>query len=274
MKNDSLVSVVIPTYNSERTIDVCLRSVKKQTYSNIEVIVVDSYSNDRTREIAENFNVKLITTKQKLLGARYTGVKESKGKYVLLLDADQILNSTVIVRSLRMFKNYDMLCLEEHSYKPKTWIQWLFEADRQLVHNLANIHLDPIEGVLLARFYKRGVLEKALENIPRQLLPFVVAHDHAIIYYEAYKVSQKVGIVSDAVWHIEPSSLVELWRKNYRYGKTTRELVNTGFYQDLLKKKIRFRKGALAFKNLRLGILSYLLLTLKGLAYQIGYWVK
>jgi len=274
MKDKPLVSVTIPTYNSERTIGVCLKSVQRQTYPNVEVIVVDSHSNDGTREIAENFDVRIVTTMEKLLGARYKGLKESEGEYVLLLDSDQILEKTVIARALDMFKEYDVLCLEEHSYKPKTWIQRLFEADRCLVHNLANVHLDPLEGVLLARFYKRGVLETAFEAIPKEIMPIVVAHDHAIIYYEAYRVSQRVGVLPNAVWHMEPARLVELWKKNYRYGKTTKELVKTGFYQDFLKKKVRFRKGALNLRNLRYGLSSYLLLSLKGIAYQMGYWSK
>ncbi len=47
-----LVSVVIPTRNSERTLKECLRSVNAQSYPNVEIIVVDSASNDKTAEIA------------------------------------------------------------------------------------------------------------------------------------------------------------------------------------------------------------------------------
>jgi len=48
MKNKPLVSVVIPTYNSEKTLKKCLESIKRQTYKNIEIIVVDKFSKDRT----------------------------------------------------------------------------------------------------------------------------------------------------------------------------------------------------------------------------------
>lgn len=267
----ALVSVVIPTYNSERTIGGCLKSVNEQTHPNVEVIIADSHSDDRTREIAEESNVRVVLTREKLLGARYEGLKRSKGEYVLMLDADQILDNTAISRSLEMSKNYGLLCLEEHSYRPKTWVQRLFAADRQLIHNLASIHLDPLEGVLLARFYKREVLEEAFEAIPKELMPIVVAFDLDVIYYEAYKVSQRTGVLPNAVWHMEPDSLFALWKKNYRYGKTTKGLVRTGVYQDLLKKKVRFRKGALTRGNFRYGLSSYLLLALKGLAYQMGY---
>ena len=270
----TLVSIIIPTKDSEETIRTCLKSVGEQTYPNIEVIVVDSYSSDGTKEIAEKFDARIISTTDKLLGARYRGLKESSGEYILLLDSDQVLNNTTITRALNMIEEYDMLCLEEHSYKPESWIQYLFAADRRLIHNLAKVHLDPLEGVLLARFYKRGVLEKAFEAIPRELIPIVVAHDHAIIYYEAYRVTQNVGVLPNAVWHIEPASLVELWKKNYRYGKTTKELINMGFYQNLLEKKVRFRKGTLNQGNLKDGVLSNFLLALKGIAYKMGYWIK
>lgn len=270
MENKPLVSVVIPTYNSEKTLAKCLESVKNQTYKNVEIIVVDSYSKDRSVEIARSFDVEVIHTKWKLLGARYIGFKESSGDIIVLLDSDQILEKTAIERSINMLKNgYDMICLEEHTYEAKTWIQRLFEADRKLVHKFTDIHLDPLEGVLLARVYRKEILDKVFKNIPEVLFPIVVAHDHAIIYYEACKISQKVGILPNAIWHIEPSSLWSLIKKNYRYGKSTYDLVKSGYYRGLLLKKVRFRKGAL--KDLKLALQTYLLLTLKGIGYYIGY---
>lgn len=272
MSNHPLVSVIIPTYNSELTIEICLKAVSKQTYPNIEVIVVDSHSNDNTSKITKNFATRMITTNEKLLGARYIGLKEAKGEYILLLDSDQILETTAIERAMKIRKEHDMLHLEEYSYKPKTWIQLLFQADRHLVHNFVEIHTDPLQGVLLARFYNRKILEAAFEAIPEEIMPLVVAHDHAIIYYESYRISQKIGILPNSVWHVEPTSLVGLWKKNYRYGKTTKELIKTGFYQSLLQKKVRFRKRNLSIKNLKYIIQSDFLLLLKGIAYQLGYW--
>jgi glycosyltransferase involved in cell wall biosynthesis len=268
--SEPLVSIIIPTYNSEKTLAKCLDSVKKQTYKNIETIVVDSYSKDDTIKIAKSFNVKVMQTSWKLLGSRYLGFKESAGHVILLLDSDQILEETTVERALKLLNNgYDMLCLEEHVFKPKGWLSKLFEADRRLVHKFANVHIDPLEGTLLARVYKREILDTAFRNIPKTLFPIVVAHDHAIIYYEAYEVSQKVGIVPNAVWHIEPNNLWSLATKNYRYGKSTYELMKTGYYRELLKRKVRFRKCA--FKDWRLGLQAQLLLVLKGIGYYIGY---
>ena len=55
-----LVSVIIPTYNSSRTLEKCLESIKNQTYKNIEIIVVDNNSTDNTKEIAKKFADKAI----------------------------------------------------------------------------------------------------------------------------------------------------------------------------------------------------------------------
>ncbi len=86
--DEPLVSIVIPTYNSEKTLPLCLESVKRQTYRNIEVIVVDSYSKDRTVEIARRFGAKVIQTRGALLWARYIGHLYARGQIELLLDSD------------------------------------------------------------------------------------------------------------------------------------------------------------------------------------------
>jgi glycosyltransferase involved in cell wall biosynthesis len=54
-----LVSVIIPTKNSAKTIEKCLKSVKDQTYKNIEIIVVDNFSTDGTYEIAKKYTEKV-----------------------------------------------------------------------------------------------------------------------------------------------------------------------------------------------------------------------
>lgn len=271
MKNEPLVSIIIPTKNSEKTLETCLKSIENQIYKKLEVIVVDSYSKDKTLVIAKKFRAKILQTNWKLLGARYLGFKESNGDFILMLDSDQILEKTAVERALKKINDgYDMLCLEERTYYPTTWTQKLFEADRKLVNKLPKIHLDPLEGVLLARFYRRKNLEKICNNISILLFPIVVAHDHAIIYYEACKVSQKVGILLNAVWHIEPAKLIDLWKKNFRYGSSTYQLSKSGYYKDLLDKKVRFRKGAL--NDWKLAIQTYLLLILKGIPYQFGYF--
>lgn len=251
------------------TLQSCIDSVRRQTYRDIEIIVVDSSSTDGTVSYCKENNISLINVEWKLLGARSAGFQKSSGDFVFMLDADQILESTCIQRCLDVIDEYDMLCLEEKTFETRTFIQRAFEADRRLIHQQQDLQFDPVFGTLLARFYRKELLKKVFDAIPNELLPFVVAHDHAIIYWEAWQYSNKVGMIPNAIWHREPASILELWRKNRRYGKTTRELVKTGHYSELIKKKTRFRK-AKGQSSARM--LSSILLLLKAPAYLIGYY--
>jgi glycosyltransferase involved in cell wall biosynthesis len=264
-----MVSIVIPTRNSSKTIEECLSAIEKQSYQNIETIIVDSKSTDDTIEIATSRGCKIIDTDWKLLGARYLGCMSAIGDYILMLDSDQILVPDTIERSLRLFEAYDMLCLEETSYHNRTLIERMFEADRRLIHREIQLQTDPIYGTLLARFYKRDLLRKAFEAIPKSLLSFVIAHDHAIIYYEAWKLSTKVGVLETALFHNEPITLLELWRKNFRYGRSTKTLLAHGHYNDFIRKKTRLRNTNTSIVTAD-RVMSSLLLSLKAPAYLLG----
>lgn len=271
MNNRPLVSVTIPTKNSGKTLPKCLKSIENQSYKNLEVILVDSYSTDKTKDITKRFGAKIFFTSWKLLGARYIGFKKSRGDYILLLDSDQTLERTTVERAIQMVnEGCDMLCLEEHTYEPQTWVQKLFDTDKKSIRKPASIRLKPLEGISIARFYTRDILEKAFEAIPKELMPHVILYDHMMIYYEAFKTSQKVRILPDAIGHIEPSSLIELWRKYYRYGKSERYLVNSGFYRMLHRMNVKLRKEE--FCEQKFQVQRYLLMMLKGIAHQIGYW--
>ncbi|MFA5118286.1 MAG: glycosyltransferase [Candidatus Omnitrophota bacterium] len=94
---NSLVSVIIPTYNYGKFIFEALDSVLKQTYNDLEIIVVDDDSTDNTREIVTRYVKELpgtltyIFQKNKGPGAaRNTGIARARGGYVAFLDADDI----------------------------------------------------------------------------------------------------------------------------------------------------------------------------------------
>jgi glycosyltransferase involved in cell wall biosynthesis len=268
-----LVSIVIPTRNSSKTLEQCLSSIQKQSHQTIETIIVDSKSTDDTIEIATSRGCNVVSTDWKLLGARYLGCKAALGDYILMLDSDQILFQDSVERSLRLFKTYDMLCLEEISYHTRTLIEKMFAADRRFVFREIQKQLDPIYGTLLARFFKRNLLLQAFEAIPKALLPFVVAMDHEIIYYEAWKLSTKVGVLSTGVYHNETSTLLELWKKNFRYGRSTKPLLGNGYYNDFVRKRTRRFRNASTRIITADRFMSSLLLSLKAPAYLLGQYL-
>lgn len=266
--SEQLVSVIIPTKNSSKTIALCLESVNSQTYPHIEIIVVDSKSTDGTAEFLERKNMKVFRGDWNILGARHVGLLKSSGEFILTLDSDQFLERSCIEGCVRLMGEYDMLCLEEKTYNPKTIIEKMFEADRRLIHEQADLQLDPLSGALAPRFYKRSVLEKVFVAVPQEIISFASAAEDAIVYYEASKLSNKVAVLPNALWHKEPESLLQLWYKNLRYGKSARQLARSGHYSVLLSKKLTLRKSRGLSKN---KILSSILLLLKAPAYAIGF---
>ena len=91
-----IVSVIIPTFNSERTIGCCLRSVKNQSYSNIEIIVVDRFSKDRTLNIARKFGVRIILKGPERSAQKNYGAKNANGLFLLFVDSDMELSPKVV----------------------------------------------------------------------------------------------------------------------------------------------------------------------------------
>lgn len=91
-----LVSVIIPTFNSGGTLEKCLRSISNQTYKNIEIIIVDKFSNDGTKEIAKKYTKKIFEKCPERSTQRNYGAHKSRGKYLLFIDSDMELTKRVI----------------------------------------------------------------------------------------------------------------------------------------------------------------------------------
>lgn len=104
MKDESLISIVIPTYNAEKTLAECLESIKNQTYRCIEVIIVDKFSKDRTVEIAKSYGVRVISTWANKPEARNIGILNSRGDYVLLLDSDMVMEDRLVEEAVGKFQ--------------------------------------------------------------------------------------------------------------------------------------------------------------------------
>jgi len=91
------VSVIIPVYNVEVYLTECLHSVVNQTFQDIEIILVDDGSTDRSPEIMKAFaekddRIKIITQPNRGVStARNVGVRQAKGEYILFVDSDDMI---------------------------------------------------------------------------------------------------------------------------------------------------------------------------------------
>jgi len=93
MTQEGLVSVIIPTYNRAVRCKRAVESVIKQSYKNIEILVIDDGSTDNTKELLDGIDERLIYIYQKNSGvsaARNTGIRTANGEFIAFLDSDDI----------------------------------------------------------------------------------------------------------------------------------------------------------------------------------------
>ena len=134
-----LISVIVPVYNKEKYVAECLNSILNQTYSNIEVIIIDDGSTDKSLEICmryaeEDKRVKVFPQENGgPSAARNKGLDNAKGEYVAFVDADDILERnayTLMVNELIDTKASIVVVGMKYLYKNGTRVVQFPEMDR------------------------------------------------------------------------------------------------------------------------------------------------
>ncbi len=211
MKKDnynSLVSVIVTTKNSQRFIGSCLKTIKDQSYPNIEIIVVDNFSNDKTKEIALRYTNKFFEKGPERSAQRNFGAIKSKGKYLLILDADMELSEDIIkecVERIESDKNIKAIIIPEISFGESFW------AKCKALERSCYIGDETIEA---ARFFNRDTFFE-FEGYDEQITG---PEDWDLP--QRIKKKYKISRVKSQIRHNEADlSLIKSLRKKYYYSQ-------------------------------------------------------
>ncbi|MDD3006383.1 MAG: glycosyltransferase [Candidatus Pacebacteria bacterium] len=139
-----MLSIVIPTKNEEKYLPKLLKSIGKQTFCDYEIIVADNASHDRTREIAANFNCKIVQGGLPAAGRNH-GAEAATGDIILFLDADTELPDVDFLKNgLAEFEKKDLamgvpIATTKGNYLDHLFFRWwnYFVASSQFVKPLA-----------------------------------------------------------------------------------------------------------------------------------------
>ena len=127
MKED-LISIIVPVYNAEKYLNRCINSIINQTYTNIEIILVDDESPDNSPKICDEWSkkdsrIKVIHKKNGgPASARNSGLKEAKGKYIGFVDSDDYIESEMyekLYNSIKTNKSNIAVCNYVKEYRNK-----------------------------------------------------------------------------------------------------------------------------------------------------------
>lgn len=115
MKDESLVSIIVPVFNAEKYLSECIESILLQSYENIEVLLVNDGSQDKSGKICEEYAVKdsrIKTLHQDNMGpsaARNKGIHHSKGMFLQFADADDQLEPSMVEKLVNHKSKADLV---------------------------------------------------------------------------------------------------------------------------------------------------------------------
>ena len=230
-----LVSVIIPCFNSEKFLKACLESIKKQTYKNIEILIVDNpRSKDNTQEIAKKYTKNVFIAGPERSAQINYAAKIAKGKYLYRVDSDFIVELNVITECVQECEAKKLDGIAVHNTSAEGLGFW---ANVRKYERNSYIDDDLIVGV---RFFTK----EAWKNIG--------GFDEKLYGPEDYDFHNrfmqngfKWGRIKSIERHLgEPKSLMDIWRKHYFYGQQMVSYYKK--YPTIARKQfIPFRSGYL-----------------------------
>jgi len=131
----SEISIVVPAYNAQKTIAICLDSIFDQTFKDFEIIVVNDGSTDHTEHILQTYRDKLKIINQKNRGAaaaRNQGAAAASSSYIIFFDADIIAQPTLLQKMHQTLLNNPQISYAYSAFKfgLKTFRLWPFDPAR------------------------------------------------------------------------------------------------------------------------------------------------
>jgi len=201
VKSD-LITVIIPAYNAEKYISKTIESVLNQTYNNIEIIIIDDGSTDKTASIVKSYENKVKYIYQENSGvssARNNGIALAKGNYIAFLDSDDYVLPKMYEKLLESATSNDadiVICnvLLENSFGVKkiAFKKLNFIADLSKASNLKKA-FKSIGNSSWNKLFKRELIS----NIK---FPNIKRGEDALFVLEAMLNSSKIVFIPDALY--------------------------------------------------------------------------
>ena len=271
--NDVLISIIIPVYNVEKYLRVCIDSVINQTYKNIEIILVDDKSPDSSSAICDEYlkkdrRIKVVHKEENegLGFARNTGLNVARGIYVGFVDSDDYLNANAVEVLYKAIVDYKLdhskacFCRVNDSLQGYQYNHYelekfygksvIYEYFPRLLGSCPERH-DVIEMSVWGALYNMQIIKS--NNICFESEHRVISED-LCFNMEYCKYSQGVAVIPQVVYNyrVNGCSLTQKYSKDrfLRICDFHREIINR--LQSLnFSKEVYYRKDRMFFVNMK-----------------------
>lgn len=234
---DTTVSVIVPVYNSEKTLSKCLDSLINQTFTNMEIIVVDDGSTDNSSEICDRYalhgNVIAIHQENKGVSvARNTGLEKACGQYIMFCDSDDWVEKDFVEVYCKYIEksNTDMIVgglifNDLKSGRTKT-ISSVYDKEHCLEKkDFTKLRDWDLLAYPVNKLYKREIL---LENGIKFKIGLSECEDLVFNLQYIKKCERKIAVIPESLYHYEyrEGSLSSRYH-NDRFFDVIRPIFNT-----------------------------------------------
>ncbi len=271
-----MVSVVVPTYNEESVISNCLESLEKQTFKDLEIIVVDDGSDDKTMDVLSKVkiqNSKFQILRQDHLGAgaaRNLGSKHAKGEILVFVDTDMEFEPDFIEKLVSPIVSGETIgtfSKEEYVLNKTKVFSKCWNINRNLPQNRMHPPGYPDKQPVF-----RAILKKEFEK---------VGGFSTIGYIDDHTLSDKLGVMAVAApgavfYHRNPDNLPEIYHQARWIGKSEfkrRKVKNENLMRlaTLVRYSLPLSLINGLFKSIRFGLPQFLIFKL---VYDFGVEVS
>lgn len=232
------ISVIIATKNEEKNIKRLLESLKKQTFTDFEVIIVDNFSTDATVKIASKFTKKVFQAGPERSSQRNFGAKAAIGNYVLFLDADMVPQPNILKQCYQLAENNKHLAgilIDEKSYG-NNFLAKVKALEKEIYYGS--------EEIEAARFVRTADFKK------------IGGFDESLVSGEDWDLSQRMrkfgpfGKISAKIYHYEENSFVSDLAKKFYYAKNIKKYASK--HPSYFKKQAGFDRFLVLFSKPKL----------------------
>ena len=222
MKEHPLISIIVPVYNVDKYLRKCLDSIVCQTYSNLEIILVDDGSSDKSGAICDEYSIKdnrIRVIHQDNLGAaaaKNSGLKSATGDLIAFVDADDWIDKS-------MYQMMYERLVEDKSEIVSCGVNWISEAGTTIREESFSDRClsgeESLEQLLRRQAIKEQVWDKLYKKEVLSDIYFVKEKkiDDVFWTYRVLGNSNRVSIISSALYYYvqRNSSVMGLGYKTY-----------------------------------------------------------
>lgn len=239
MKSEiKLVSIIVPAYNVEKYVGKCLSSLMNQTYTNIEIIVVDDGSADRTSEILDDYSKRdnrinvIHKSNRGVSEARNTGIDVSNGDYIVFVDADDYLDSQYVDYMMHLANVADAdFCMSKNCFTK-------MKEAQVYTDNIQNLSSDQATALLLSPVVIVGCWNKLFKR--EFLIKNNLRFSSTLFYGEGLHFITRASVLANVVTVGERK--VYFYRRNNEVSATTKfnieKLINGEKALNIIKQDI------------------------------------